>query len=368
MDSRTYERAPQVKVTIILTTVVVATWGLTALSSPMPMRWSAIREPASSAPTKKETLAKLKILQDKQIAESTELENAIRKQLNETIKLSVGNDDLKVAGRRTNIVTKKIDELNKRRNELNARREIVDRLIFQVDSKWDGKTPLKDFLQTVFIEMASTDLSDGRDNRLWKEFTFLSMVMREVPEKNEDVIALFEGYLNYSSVLDPKTPADFMASRNYTNGLESAQARANERSSIGDGIGPSSTGQQAPIQIRTSLGIPEAPSANLAEPDATVSATTQPPPAATPAPTPTPGPTPIAHSKEETAEKAMLDSGQVPMSRIETAGKADSPDAAPLLPGNATRAGTSTKATQQSAENLKVHAEKSATPAPRRTN
>jgi hypothetical protein len=339
--------------------VVVASFAASA--SPMPLRWKGTRSVASeSAPSKRDVLAKLKTLQEKQLADSTELDNAIRKQLNETIKLEIGQDDLQIAGRRTNLVTKKIDELNKKRAELNARREIVDRLIFQVDSKWDGKSPLKDFLATTFIEMASTDLSDGRDNRLWKEFTYLSMVMREVPEKNEDIVALFEGYLNFSNVLEPKTPAEFVASRNYTNGLESAQARSTDRANIGDGVGPAGTGQATPLQIRTALGMPSPEAPAAVDAADTVSATTQAAP--TPAPTPAPTATPIAKSKEETAEKAQLDSGQVPMSKVHAAGKATSPDAAPLTTGEASRAATETKATLQSQENLKVHAEKNASP------
>lgn len=342
--------------------------GSVAQSAPMPLRWDPSRTPASVAPSKKEILARLKTLQEKQLASSTEVESAIRKQLNETLKLEVAGDDLGTASRRTHLITKKIDELNNRRTELNARREIVDRLIFQVDSKWDGATPLKEFLTTTFVEMASTDLSDSRDNRLWKEFTYLSMVMREVPEKNDDIVALFEGYLNFSSVLDPKTPADFIASRNYTNGLESAQARNAERSSLGDGLGPAPAGRGTNV-IRGSLAgetqqipaPPTDPSETVSGATSAMSASAHPP---TAGPSPVPTATPIAKSKVETAEKAQLDSGQVPMSAVHAAGKATSPDAAPLTTGSATRAQTSTKETAQSTENLRVHAEKNSAPTP----
>ncbi len=174
--------------------------------------------------SKRDVLARLKTLQDQQLASSTEIDAAIRKQLQETLTMEIKNDDLNVASRRTGLLTKKIDELNSRRNELNARRELVDRLIFQVDSKFTNQN-LQTFLEQTFIEMASTDLADGRDSRIWKALTYLSMVMREVPEPNEDSLSIFEGYLNASSLLDPKTPADFIASRNYTNGSESAVAR-----------------------------------------------------------------------------------------------------------------------------------------------
>jgi len=348
-----------------------------AQALPQPVRWSASGQTqANVASSKKEVLAQLKTLQDKQIAEGNELEGAIRKQLNETLKLEVGGDDLDVAGRRTNLVTKKIDELNKRRAELNARREIVDRLIFQIDSKWDGHAPLKAFLTQTFIEMASTDLSEGRDNRLWKEFTYLSMVMREVPERNEDVVSIFEGYLNYSSVLDPKTPAEFMATRNYTNGLESAQAHATDRSSVGDGLGPNSP-SHAPNVIRTTIAkdmVPQPPPAETpasstaaaaatSATDGTLSATTQGPPQA---PRVATAPTPIAKTKVETAEKAQLDSGQVPMTATAPAGKADGKDAAPKSTTAALRANSETTATTQSASDLAAHAQKTpgVTPTP----
>ena len=204
--------------------------------------------------SKKEVLSRLKTLQDQQIASSDELDKAIRKQLQETLTMQIRTDESNVANRRTDLVTKKIDELNKRREELNARREIVDRLIFQIDSKYSNQ-PLQLFLEQTFIEMASTDLADGRDSRLWKEFTYLSMVMREAPEANEDVMNVFQGYLNYASVLEPKSPADYLASRNYTNGTESVAAHQSTRANAGDGIvAPATSVAPAPVQeIRAPL-------------------------------------------------------------------------------------------------------------------
>lgn len=190
---------------------------------------------SAAQPSKKDVLARLKTIQDQQISQTEELDKAIRKQLQETLTMQLKADEPNVANRRTTLLTKKIDELNKRREEVNARREIVDRLIFQIDSKWSNQ-PLQQFLEQTFIEMASTDLSDGRDNRLWKEFTYLSMVMREVPEANEDMINVFQGYLNYSNVLEPKSPAEYLASRNYTNGTETAIAHQAPRDAAGDGV------------------------------------------------------------------------------------------------------------------------------------
>ena len=210
-----------------------------AKGSTSPVRFNASSTkpaPFSQEPAKKETLGRLKIVQDQLVADSAALDSAIKKQLNETLTMEAGKDDLSTTSRRTSLITRKIDELNKRRAELNARREVVDRLIFQLDTKWTPAQKLQTFLEQTFIEMAAADLADGRDSRLWKAFTYLSMVMREVPEQNEDVVGVFQGYLSFSSLLDPKTPAEFLASRNYTNGSQSAVARTSTRESLGDGL------------------------------------------------------------------------------------------------------------------------------------
>ena len=240
------------RIVLSLTALILALITLPAKSETMPLRWSAGRsgQPlVSDQPNKKEIISRLKTLQEQQIASSNELDAAIRKQLQETLTMEIKNDELPVASRRTGLVTKKIEELNKRRDELNARREILDRVLFQVDSKWSGQK-LQTFLEQTFIEMASADLADGRDSRLWKAFTYMSMVMREVPEKNEDVINIFEGYLNYSTVLDPKSPADYLASRNYTNGTESVAAHQGLKDKVGD-IGPNVSGPV--IEMRTTV-------------------------------------------------------------------------------------------------------------------
>lgn len=274
----------------------------------MPVRWTASNSAqplVSDQPTKKEIMARLKTLQDQQIASSNEIDAAIRKQLQETLTMEIKNDELPIASRRTGLVTKKIEELNKRRNELNARREIFDRLMFQVDSKWTGQK-LQTFLEQTFIEMASVDLADGRDSRLWKAFTYFSMVVREVPEKNEDVLNIFEGYLNYSSVLDPKTPADYLASRNYTNGTESVVAHPVAKDEVGD-LGPNITGPV--IEMRTSLAsqkVEAAKSPEVAKADAlkqAVAKQTETPKttivlAPGPAPTATAPPTPIKAARD----------------------------------------------------------------------
>lgn len=192
---------------------------------------------ASPAPqfTKRELIARLKSLQEKQVAEIQTLDNAIRKQLQSSQTVTLTAQGLPVAGMKANDMTKQIDELARKKNETNARREILDRLIFTIDSKWTNQ-PLQPFLEQQFLEMAASELGDGRDGKLWKALTYLSICVREVPEPREDIINVIEGYMNFTDILSPKTPAEFMASRDYTNGSESASAKPASRDSIGDGI------------------------------------------------------------------------------------------------------------------------------------
>jgi hypothetical protein len=261
----------------LLTTGILVLAAQSALANPSPVRWtaSAITTSVSAQPSKKDVLARLKTVQDQQISEATELEKAIRKQLNEAMTIDVKDEDLNLATHRTSLVTKKIDELNKRRSELNARREIVDRLIFQVDSKWSSQK-LQDFLSQAFIEMASTDLADGRDNKLWKELTYLSMVVRDAPEASEDMIGLVEGFLKFSNVLEPKTPGEYIASRNYTNGAESQMAHVTPRESLGDGLDAEASvghGSKEPVTLTIKSSLSQLGTAG--SPTATTSSTTQ---------------------------------------------------------------------------------------------
>ena len=191
----------------------------------------------SSLPTmaKRDMIERLKKLKETQSSELANLETAIRKQLQDSMSLNVSNEEVRFATAKAGLLAKRLDELNSRRAELNARREMIDRLIFAVDSKYSNQ-PIQQFLEQQFLEMASTDLSEARDSRMWKAYTYFSIAMREVPEPREDMFNVIESYMNFSNVLDPKTPAEFLASRNYTNGVQSVAARPVSRESIGDDI------------------------------------------------------------------------------------------------------------------------------------
>lgn len=253
--------------------------GSSALAEVTPARWLASASKTQAAPTKRDLIERLKKLQSTQASELSTIETAIHKQLQETMKLNVAKEDVRFASAKASVLATKVDELNKRRSELNARREMVDRLIFAIDTKYSNQ-PLQQFLEQQFLEMASTDLADGRDSRMWKAFTYMSIAIREVPEPREDMFDVIEGYMNYTNILDPKTPAEFLASRNYTNGNQSVAASPVSRDEIGDDV-ESVTAEEsatrainAPRTLELRMTMPK-PNQKVSAQNGTVSATTQ---------------------------------------------------------------------------------------------
>lgn len=221
--------------TLIKAQITLMTLIMIAFASAFSVTAFSVTAEAAAPTSKREMIERLKKLKETQASELAILESAIRKQLQESMNLSVAKEEVRFATAKAGMLTKKLDELNTRRSELNARREMIDRLIFAVDSKYSNQ-PIQQFLEQQFLEMASTDLSESRDSRMWKAFTYFSIAMREVPETREDMFDVIEGYMNFSSVLDPKTPAEFLASRNYTNGVQSVAARPALKESVGDDL------------------------------------------------------------------------------------------------------------------------------------
>lgn len=194
------------------------------------------RAPASSAPrlAKPDIMARLRDLRERQTQVLSNLDELIKKRLQSSTELRIYDQDTKLARTRVAQFGLSLEELTKRRMEFAARRDFVDQLILQFDSKWSSQ-PMKQFLEQQLLEMAITDLSDQRGSgKAWKFLTYLSIVIRELSEPREDTLALIEGYMNFGGVLEPGNPADYLASRNYTNGSMSATARPANREELGE--------------------------------------------------------------------------------------------------------------------------------------
>lgn len=116
---------------------------------------------------------------------------------------------------------KEMNHLKSQQREHQLRQEFLDRLIFQVDTKFRGGD-LRAFLQKALMDMAKVDAvsSAQTENGLWKFLKYSSDAIRRLPEQKENILAFLEGYMN-RSVLNPIPPQDYLAARNYTNGSNS---------------------------------------------------------------------------------------------------------------------------------------------------
>ncbi len=107
------------------------------------------------------------------------------------------------------------------RNSLDLREkdlqtEFINRLLFQSQSKY-SEQDLQVFMLKVLHDMQDTD-----DQVYFLEN--LEEGLSTLLEKNEDVVAFMRAYLEFSSILEAKSAADFAEIRNYYDGRSTMQA------------------------------------------------------------------------------------------------------------------------------------------------
>ena len=204
--------------------------------SPSAVSAATTTPPAPAGPTKAEALTRLKAIQAKQNNEIQSIDDALRKRFGDSTQIDMHQQNSKLSDRRVTQLTGHIEDLSQRRAELTARRDFMNMLIFTIDTKWNGQNFNK-FLEFTFLDMAMTDISDTRtSSHLWKFLTYASITVREAPEPHEDVINVLESYINFSGLLEPKSPAVFLAGRSYTNGNLSYSAKGVPADQVGDAV------------------------------------------------------------------------------------------------------------------------------------
>jgi hypothetical protein len=129
-------------------------------------------------------------------------------------------------------IEKDVTTLKTAKREHLLRQEFLDRLIFQVDTKFAGGD-LRAFLERSLTDMAKVDaVSSQVDTGLWKFLKFAADAVRKLPEQKENIISFLEGYMN-RSVTNPIKPEDYLSSRNYTNGSASESGSPIDREDVG---------------------------------------------------------------------------------------------------------------------------------------
>ncbi len=167
---------------------------------------------------KTDSLKYLQELRNKESKRLREINETLSRKMDESTSTSL-DDEMQV--------------LKIQQNEHRLRQEFLDRLIFQVDTKFGGGD-MRAFLEQTLISMAKVDAVSSlhAENGLWKFLKYSSDAIRRLPEQKENVLAFLEGYMN-RSVANPITPQEYLATRNYTNGSYSDSGRPLSREEAG---------------------------------------------------------------------------------------------------------------------------------------
>jgi hypothetical protein len=107
---------------------------------------------------------------------------------------------------------------------------------------------MREFLGQALNKMAAIDATSSNESGLLKFFKYCSEAIQALPEKNENVLAFVEGYMN-RSVADPVLPQVYLAQRNYTNGSDSESGQPLTREEAGAIANERTT--QEPVDIKT---------------------------------------------------------------------------------------------------------------------
>lgn len=191
---------------------------LAVLSLGLGMSLNAFAKDPSNIEVKSDTLHHLQELRTQNVKHLSELDSAIDKKFEDT-KLNDFESDVK--------------RLKAERQEYSLRQDFLNRLIFQLDTKYVGGD-LRAFLEHALVDMAKIDATSTATagDGLWKFLKYSADAIHRLPEQKENVLAFLEGYMNLS-VTNPILPDKYLASRNYTNGSQSEQGNPMSRDEVG---------------------------------------------------------------------------------------------------------------------------------------
>lgn len=180
---------------------------------------SATAKETSTLEVKGDSLRQLQELRTQNVKRLTELDSALNKKFEDTKTVNLEAD---------------VENLRAEKHEHVLRQEFLDRLIFQLDTKYSGGD-LRAFLERVLVDMAKVDATSTATagDGLWKFLKYSADAIHRLPEQKENILAFLEGYMNLS-VSDPVLPEDYLATRNYTNGSKSESGRPLGRDEVGE--------------------------------------------------------------------------------------------------------------------------------------
>lgn len=157
-------------------------------------------------------------------------QNTVR--LQETDKTIVKKLDDTKDTRTLSTLHAEIEKLRTDKRELLLRQEFLDRMILQFDSKYEGQHP-REFLENVLKSMAEVEISSDRPVTIWPFLDNLRRLIARVPDTQDRVLNLVEGYMKQTSIAHPMMPDDFLANVAYSNGSQSESAKPMPRTEVG---------------------------------------------------------------------------------------------------------------------------------------
>lgn len=127
-----------------------------------------------------------------------------------------------------------LEKLSLKRREYFLRQNFIDRLKFKIDKDYQGGE-MKDFLSKTILELAHEEALDAQgDFGLTRFCNFLSLAIKQIPERNENLLGFVEGYMKFSSILNPVSPTEYIHHRSYTNGRDSYNAKPVAKEDVGE--------------------------------------------------------------------------------------------------------------------------------------
>lgn len=195
---------------------------LTAMVLAGSMAMAAVQNPLG----KNDVLATLTKLRDESHNKIVDLETKIQK----SIDLNMNPDEVTAPAS-----DKEIQQIRLEIVDTKFKLELINRLIFQVDTRWKEQGEFKKFLSTTVQELAKQEATNTEKDGNWTYISQLGVILKETAsDRGENPLALLEDYLRESTLQKIVKPKDFLAKRHYSNGKMSTQTEGPSKENVGD--------------------------------------------------------------------------------------------------------------------------------------
>ena len=174
-----------------------------------------------------EILGSLVKMRDEAQSKTAELELKIKK----SIELSMNPDEVVTPS------DKEIKQMRAEMKDIKFKQNFLDRLIFQVDTRWKEQGEFKKFLTQTIQEIAKQEATNTEKEGDWAYISQLGLVLKETAaDRGENPMSLVQDYLKQSTLQKPLKPKEFLSKRHYSNGKLSTQSETPEKDTVGDTV------------------------------------------------------------------------------------------------------------------------------------